>query len=209
MKRCPGSIWRAQVGDCSAKPKPSILPHMTSAVRAAACDDITRELAGWYLLAADLRHAVAATRALQQQARQSVKDSTALRSLWISAHLAYARCFVDGPTVKIDASIFDGLSGGRAQAHRFLLLTASKHLAQPPNPLPFVRVDIEHDAEARPIGIKYIPSSTDAAAPDSHDIGSLAWLSMEALKHVEVIEARLVARLKDCLQANPATGSGP
>jgi hypothetical protein len=179
---------------------------MNDTVRAAGNDDISRELAGWYLLAADLRHVVAATRSLQHQSRQSVNDSTVSRSLWTSAHIAYARCFVDGPTAKIDPAMFDGLPDGRAQAHRFLLFTANKHLTQPLNPFLLVRVGIEHDAGARPIGIKYTPSSNDATAPSPHDVANLAWLAAEALKHVENIEAALVARLKDRLQASPEQG---
>lgn len=117
---------------------------MTDTVRPVDNDDISRELAGWYLLAADLRHVVAATRSLQYRQRLPVNDPTLSRCLWTSAHIAYARCFVDGPTVKLDPAMFDELPDGRRQAHRFLLFTANKHLAQPLNPFLQVGVGVEY-----------------------------------------------------------------
>ena len=179
---------------------------MDDAVRPAGNDDIPRELAGWYLLSADLRHAVAAVRLHQQ--RQSLNDPTIARGLWTSAHIAYARCFVDGPTVKLDPAMFDGLPDGRGQAHRFLLFTANKHLAQPLNPSLHVRVDVEHDAQGRAIGIKYARSPSDAPVPNAHDAANLAWLAAEALKRVETIEAGLIARLKERLRASSQPGPG-
>ncbi len=173
---------------------------MTDAVQAGDNDDVSRELAGWYLLAADLRHVVAATRALQHQQRQSVADPIVMRCLWTSAHIAYARCFVDGPTVKLDRTMFEGLPDGRGTAHRFLLHTANKHLAQPLNPFLQVRVSVARDADGQPIGIAYAPSSDDAS---SQDVASLAWLAVNALKQVETMEASLVKRLKDRLGTSP------
>ena len=172
---------------------------MTDTVRPAADDDISRELAGWYLLATDLRHVVSATRSLERQRGQSGNDPTLMRSLWTSAHIAYARCFVDGPTVKLDPAMFDDRADAPRQAHRFLLFTANKHLAQPLNPFLHVRVGVEHNADGRPIGIKYTPSSNDGS---SSDAANLAWLAAEALKHVETIEAALAARLKARLLAS-------
>jgi hypothetical protein len=178
---------------------------MNDAARHSDTDDISRELAGWYLLAADLRHVIAATRSLQHQQRQFVTDPALSRSLWTSAHIAYARCFVDGPTVKLDPAMFDGLPDGHAQAHRFLLFTANKHLAQPLNPFLQVRVGVEYDADERPIGIKYTPSANDTTRASPEDAANLAWLAAQALKHVETIETNLAGRLKNQLLASPAT----
>ena len=175
---------------------------MNETVRPAVNDDISRELAGWYLLAADLRHVVSATRALQHQQRQTISDPTVSRCLWVSAHIAYARCFVDGPTVKLDPAMFDNLPDGRTQAHRFLLFTANKHLAQPLNPFLQVRIGVQYDIEDRLVGIKYTPSSND---PSPQDAANLAWLAAEALKHVETIEDGLVGRYKTRLLAERRT----
>jgi hypothetical protein len=172
---------------------------MTDALRPAGNDSIWSELAAWYLLAADLRHVVAATRALQHQQKQSGSDPALLRCLWTSAHIAYARCFVDGPGAKLDQAMFDGRPDGRGPSHRMLLHTARGHLARPANPSLLVRVDLEQDGDGQPIGIRYTPSSNDTGA---HDVASLAWLAAEALKHVETIEAGLIASLKAKLQAS-------
>jgi hypothetical protein len=170
---------------------------MSDALRPPSNDSTWTELAAWYLLAADLRHVVGATRALQQQ-QQSGNDPILLRCLWASAHIAYARCFVDGSAAKLDQAMFDGLPDGRGQSHRVLLHTARGHLTRAPNPLSLVSVDLEQDGDGQPIGIRYTPSSHDLGP---RDVASLAWLAAEALKHVETVEVALIASLKTKLQA--------
>ena len=173
---------------------------MPDPARPVGDEDIPRELAGWYLLEADLRHVVSAARALQHQQRQSIGDPTVARCLWTAAHIVYARCFVVGPTVKLDPAMFDGQPDGHAQAHRYLLFTANKHLSQPLNPFLQVRVSIERDADDALVGIKYTPTSNE---PSQQDVANLSWLAANALKHVETIETGLIARLKERLQAGP------
>src|SRR5665213_2256387 len=95
--RCAGSLRLARGdallllrgGALDAKGRPGGRPlevSMNMITRPADFDAISRELAGWYLLASDLRHVVAATRALQHQQRQSVNEPTVSRRLWASAH---------------------------------------------------------------------------------------------------------------------------
>lgn len=151
-------------------------------------------------MAADLRHVVAATRLLLVQTGQSVGDPVVKRGLWVSAHIAYARCFVSDTPIRLDPAMFDEAGEGRPTAHRFILHTVKQHLARTADPLSAIRIGVQLDDQGQPIGLGNLPGPN---ATQSRDIQHLNWLAAEALKRVELAENGLTDRLKQKLKAMP------
>lgn len=162
-------------------------------------DDDAALLAGWYAVAYDLQHVLAATNLLHGLLQQPERDDTIVRSLWSSALVSYVRCFGSGRRAPLNSEIYGGLGGDPIGTHQYYKDTRDKHIAHPVNAFEEVRVGLLANDSGEIVGMGHLASfrisdSTEGVV----QLGALASVAMRhVVEKIKLLEAAIVARAKE------------